>query len=153
VTAVRHNVAPGRDLGQAVEGFVFKFIRVSAVVTCVVVAWIAFTVPRAGAGNATSADDFPLAGTYMQNVPCKGDGTDQAALRVKISPQEIVSNIGVCTILDNRMDGNSYKLHVECKFPAGPLVGDLTFTPQPDKTIKFIDRDNTYNAILHRCPS
>ena len=31
-------------------------------------------------------------------------------------------------------------------FPPGPLVGDLTFTPLPDKTIKFVDRDNTYNA-------
>jgi hypothetical protein len=88
----------------------------------------------------------------MQNVPCKGDGTDQPALKVTISQQQIVSNIGVCTILDNKRDGASYKLHVECKFPAGPLVGDLTFTPQPDQTVKFVDRDNTYNAVLHRCP-
>ena len=69
-----------------------------------------------------------------------------AALKVSISPQEIVSNIGVCTILDNKQDGDSFKLHVECKFPAGPLVGDLTFTPLPDQTIKFVDRDNTYNG-------
>ena len=98
------------------------------------------------------ADDFPLAGTYMQNVPCKGNGKDDAALKVKISTQEIVSNIGVCSILDNKHDGESYKLHVECKFPAGPMVGDLTFTPQPDKTVKFVDRDQTYKAVLHRCP-
>jgi hypothetical protein len=88
----------------------------------------------------------------MQNVPCRGDGKDPAPLRVKISAQEIVSNIGVCKILDSKQDGKSFKLHVECKFPAGPLVGDLTFTPQPDNTVKFVDRDNTYNAILHRCP-
>jgi hypothetical protein len=106
----------------------------------------------ASAHAAPAADDFPLSGTYMQNVSCKGDGKDDAALKVTISAQQIVSNIGVCTILDNKHDGASYKLHVECKFPAGPMVGDLTFTPQPDKTVKFVDRDKTYNAVLHRCP-
>ncbi len=104
-------------------------------------------------GVASAEDDFPIAGTYTQNAPCKGDGTDAPALQVKISAQEIVSNIGVCTVLDRKEDGKSYYLHVECKFPAGPLVGDLTFTPRPDKTVKFVDRDNTYNTILHRCPS
>lgn len=106
----------------------------------------------AGAGETPAQSDFPLAGTYMQNVPCKGDGTDQAALKVTISAQQIVSNVGVCTILDNKPAGKSYKVHVECKFPAGPMVGDLTFTPESDKTVKFVDRDNTYNAVLHRCP-
>jgi len=101
---------------------------------------------------AFAQDDFALAGTYMQNVPCKGDGSDPAALQVTISAQEIVSNIGVCTILDRKQDGDSTIAHVECKFPAGPMVGDITFTVLPDKTVKFVDRDNTYNAILHRCP-
>jgi hypothetical protein len=139
---------------------VFRFIGAG-----VVIASVAFVAMPARAGEAAAApsappppqvatapDTFPLSGTYMQNVPCKGNGKDPASLRVKISAQEIVSNIGVCTILDSKQDGNSFKLHVECKFPAGPLVGDLTFTPQPDNTIKFVDRDNTYNAILHRCP-
>ena len=89
----------------------------------------------------------------MQNVVCKGDGTDNAVLKVVITPKEIDSNSGVCTILDNKKDGDAYKLHVECKFPAGPMVGDLTFTPMPDKTIKFVDRDNTYHGVLHRCPN
>lgn len=125
----------------------FKFISVGIVAGCVACA----VVPACAA--QASAQDFPLVGTYMQNVPCKGDGSDKVALKVTISPQQIVSNVGVCTILDNKQDGSSYKVHVECKFPAGPLVGDLTFTPQPDKTIKFVDRDNTYNAVLHRCPN
>jgi hypothetical protein len=72
---------------------------------------------------------------------------------VVISAKEIDSNSGVCKILDNKKDGDKFKLHVECKFPAGPMVGDLTFTPLPDKTIKFVDRDNTYHGILHRCPN
>ncbi|HEY2531020.1 MAG TPA: hypothetical protein VGJ20_24325 [Xanthobacteraceae bacterium] len=104
-------------------------------------------------GAALADDDFPLVGTYTQNVPCKGDGTDPAALQVKISPQEIVSNIGVCTILDTKRDNNSITAHVECKFPAGPLVGDITFTMRPDHTVGFVDRDKTYNAVLHRCPN
>jgi len=143
-----HAVALSGDDGLSQpEGLVFKIIAVSVTVACV-----GFALVPARAAAVSAQGDFPLTGTYMQNVPCKGDRSDQAALKVTISPQQIVSNIGVCTILDNKLDGKSYKLHVECKFPAGPLVGDLTFTPQPDKTIKFIDRDNTYNAILHRCP-
>jgi hypothetical protein len=126
---------------------VSKIISVS-----LTVAYVAFGVSaRAATPPAQSAP--PLIGTYMQNVPCKGDGTDKPALKVTISAQQIVSNVGVCTILDNKRDGKSFKLHVECKFPAGPLVGDLTFTPQPDNTVKFVDRDNTYNTILHRCPN
>lgn len=124
-------------------------------VFCVTAACLVLAAWSAGAEPATStlaANDFPLSGTYMQNVPCKGNGKDDATLKVKISAQEIVSNIGVCSILDNKHDGASYKLHVECKFPAGPMVGDLTFTPQPDNTVKFVDRDKTYNAVLHRCP-
>lgn len=123
-------------------------------VFCVTAACLVLAAQSAGAAAtaAPAPDDFPLSGTYMQNVPCKGNGKDDAALKVTISSQQIVSNIGVCTILDNKQDGKSYKLHVECKFPAGPMVGDLTFTPQPDNTVKFVDRDKTYNAVLHRCP-
>ena len=138
----------GGDCGtiQTIEGDVLRIIEASFAAACV-----ALSVSPAVAG--TSGDqDFPLSGTYMQNVPCKGDGSDKPALKVTISPAQIVSNLGVCTILDNKKDGKSYKLHVECKFPAGPLVGDLTFTPLPDHTIKFVDRDGAYNAILHRCP-
>jgi len=99
------------------------------------------------------ADDFPLVGNYTQNAACKGDGTDPAAIKVKISAQEIVSNVGVCTILDTKKDGNTLTAHVECKLAGGPLVGDIAFTPRPDKTIEFVDRDGNYKAILHPCPN
>jgi hypothetical protein len=98
------------------------------------------------------ADDFPLVGNYTQNAACKGDGTDPVAIQVKISPQEIVSNVGVCTILDTKKEGKSVTAHVECKLPAGPLMGDISFTPRSDKTIEFVDRDGNYKAILHPCP-
>jgi hypothetical protein len=105
-----------------------------------------------GLFGAVSADDFALVGNYTQNVACKGDGSDQPSAKVTISPQEIVSNVGVCTILDKKTNGPSISAHVECKFAGGPLIGDITFTPRPDHTIEFIDRDMTYKAVLYRCP-
>jgi len=75
---------------------------------------------------ALAAEDFPLTGNYTQNVACKGDGSDPATAKVTISPQEIVSNVGVCTILDKKKDGRSISAHVECKFAGGPLIGDVT---------------------------
>ncbi len=76
--------------------------------------------------GGADADDFPLAGNYTQNVACKGDGSDQPSAKVTISPQEIVSNVGVCTILDRKTNGSSISAHVECKFAGGPLIGDIT---------------------------
>ena len=102
--------------------------------------------------GAALADDFPLVGNYTQNVVCKGDGSDQTTAKVTISPQEIVSNVGVCTILDKKTNGTSISAHVECKFAGGPLIGDITFTPRPDNTVEFIARDMTYKAVLYRCP-
>jgi hypothetical protein len=116
-----------------------------------IVVSLAVTVSAVLCG-AVSADDFPLVGNYTQNIACKGDGSDQPSAKVTISPQEIVSNVGVCTILDKKTNGHSISAHVECKFAGGPLIGDITFTPRPDNTIEFIDRDMTYKAVLHRCP-
>jgi hypothetical protein len=106
----------------------------------------------ASAGAAPAGDDFPLTGSYTQNVPCKGDGSDPVELQVKISAQEIDSKVGVCTFLDTKRSGKSINAHVECRFPAGPLMGDVTFTIQPDNTIKFLDRDQNYRSVLYRCP-
>jgi hypothetical protein len=106
----------------------------------------------AGASAASAQDDFPITGTYIQNAPCKGDGKDPPALKVTISPQQIVSNIGVCKILNTKPDGKSLEIHVECKLPAGPMIGDITFTQLPDKTVKLVDSEGNYNAVLHRCP-
>lgn len=112
---------------------------------------VALIVTAASAGPV-AADDFPFVGKYTQNVACKGDGTDAETAKVTISPQEIVSNVGVCTILDTKRTGNSILAHVECKFAGGPLMGDITFTPRPDNTVEFVDRDNTYKALLYPCP-
>ena len=125
----------------------FKIIPLISMAITVVLGTVA------GAGYADAADDFPFTGSYTQNVPCKGDGTDPVAAQVKISTKEIVSNVGPCTILDLKKDGETVTVHVECKFPAGPLMGDISFTPRPDKNLDFVDRDGNYKAVLHRCPN
>jgi hypothetical protein len=125
---------------------VFKIICPAA--GCGILVLAALTLANA----AVAADDFPFTGKYTQNTACKGDGTDAETAKVTISPQEIVSNIGTCTILDTKHNDNSFFAHVECKFPSGPLMGDVTFTPRPDKTIEFVDRDGTYKAVLYPCP-
>jgi hypothetical protein len=118
-----------------------------------IIGWLMLAMVGAGMTSAASAaDDFPLTGNYTQNVACKGDGSDPAAAKVTISPEEIVSNVGVCTILDKKQDGQSISAHVECKLAGGPLMGDITFTLRPDNTVEFIDRDMTYKAVLYRCP-
>jgi hypothetical protein len=44
-------------------------------------------------------------------------------------------------------------VHVECKGPGGSqMLSDVNFTPREDKTIDFSDQDQTYKAVLHRCP-
>jgi hypothetical protein len=113
---------------------------------------LAFAVALALSGAAVADFDFPFIGNYTQNVACKGDGSDLPSAKVQISAHEIVSNVGICTILDIKKDGSSFLAHVECKFPSGPLMGDISFTPRPDNTVEFIDRDMTYKALLYPCP-
>jgi hypothetical protein len=98
-------------------------------------------------------DEFPLVGTYTENQPCKTDGSDAGVARVKITPKEIDSAFGLCTILQNKREGNTFAVHVECKGPGGSqMLGDVNFTVREDKTIDFSDQDQTYKAVLHKCP-
>jgi hypothetical protein len=98
-------------------------------------------------------DDFPLVGTYTENQACRTDGSDPGVLRVKITPRDIDSVFGLCTILSNKREGATFVVHVECKGPGGSqMLSDVNFTPREDKTIDFSDQDQTYKAVLHRCP-
>ena len=98
-------------------------------------------------------DDFPLVGTYTENQACKGDASDAGASKVKITLRDIDSAFGLCTILERKRDGNSFAVHVECKGPGGnQMIGDVDFTLREDKTVAFSDRDQTYKAVLHKCP-
>jgi hypothetical protein len=106
---------------------------------------------HAGSGVPLT-DDFWLVGDFTQNLPCKGDGSDPAEAKVKIVSDQIVSKVGICKFLNAKLEGKRLKATMECQFPAGPLVGDVTFTQKTNSTIDFIDRDNNYTATLHRCP-
>jgi hypothetical protein len=98
-------------------------------------------------------DDFPLVGTYTENQACKPNGTDPGVSRVTITPRDIDSVFGLCTILSKKRDGATFVVHVECKGPGGSqMLGDVIFTPREDKTIDFSDQDQTYKAVLHKCP-
>lgn len=110
-----------------------------------VVALAAFATP------VLAVDDFPLVGTYTENEPCASAGSDVA--RVKITLRDIDSAFGLCTILDRRREGDTFSVHVECKGAGGSeMMGDINFTLRADKTIDFADQDNTYKAVLHKCP-
>ena len=97
-------------------------------------------------------DDFPIMGTYTENVPCTG--ADASTVRVKITARDIDSPIlGLCTILERKREGDKFSVHVECKGPGGAtMMGDVNFTLRSDKTLDFADQDNTYKAVLHKCP-
>jgi hypothetical protein len=102
---------------------------------------------------APVSEDFPLTGTYTQNVPCKGDGTDPAELQVKISPEGIESNISVCSFLSIKQESSRIDAHVQCKFRSGPLTGNVSFTLKSDNTVAFTDKDRHYQGVLYRCPN
>ncbi len=71
---------------------------------------------------------------------------------MKVTTTEIDSKVGACMFLDTKEDCKSLKAQVQCQFPAGPLMGEITFTKKSDNIIDFVDRDKTYTATLYRCP-
>jgi hypothetical protein len=98
-------------------------------------------------------DDFPIVGTYTENQACKPTDPDSNVSRVKITLHDIESVFGLCTILSRKREGATFVVHVECKSPSGSqMLGDVNFTPREDKTIDFSDQDQTYKAVLYRCP-
>jgi hypothetical protein len=104
-------------------------------------------------GPALAGEEFSIAGTYVQNAACKGDGSDPAKMLVRITDNDVHSSFGVCTFVRKEFDGNLLKAQMSCSGPAGNmLLGDVRFTVRPDKNIDFVDQDHTYNVVLHRCP-
>ncbi len=103
-------------------------------------------------GAAVGEDDFPIVGTYTENKACAG--ADASVLRVKITTNDIDSPVlGLCAIREKKRDGNKFSVHVECKGPGGAtMLGDVSFTMKTDDTLDFADQDNTYKAVLHKCP-
>ena len=112
-----------------------------------VVALVALATPVLG------EDEFPLVGTYTENQACTPGAPDANVSRVRITPRDIDSVFGLCEILGKKRNGNTFAVHVECKDPSGnQMMGDVKFTVREDKTIDFSDQDQTYKAVLHKCP-
>ena len=71
---------------------------------------------------------------------------------MKITLSEINSAFGLCTILQNKREGSTFAVHVDCKGPGGSqMLADVKFTLREDKTFDFSDQDQTYKAVLHKC--
>lgn len=101
---------------------------------------------------AFDEDDFPIAGIYTKDEVCKGDGSERADLRVKITRQDIESSMGSCAILNKRRNGRTFAMQVECKMPGDlTVLGDVTFTQRDDNALDFDDQDHTSPAVLHKC--
>ena len=120
-------------------------------ITQAILAILMLTVTDGWAGSNSLSPDFWLLVEFVQNAPCKGDGTDPAELKARISTDQIESKIGVCKFLDAHPESDRLKAHALCQFPDGPVIGDFTFTRKTNGTIDFVDRDGTYTAILYRC--
>jgi hypothetical protein len=105
------------------------------------------------ASCALAEGDFPLEGVYTQNEPCRGDGSKQEFLRVKVTPQEVSYAGGNCSIDDKQQDGDKIAMRVTCKFASGAVMGSaITFTKKDNNTFAMAQVEGTYKAVLHRCP-
>jgi hypothetical protein len=101
---------------------------------------------------AWAEDDFPIAGLYTKDQACTEAAAKRTDLRVKITRKAIESDMGVCTILNRKRDGNAFALHVECKIPGDQVIlGDVTFKVRDRNTLDFDDQDHTSPAVLYRC--
>ena len=97
-------------------------------------------------------DDFPIVGTYMRDIVCKGNGSDRPDLLVTITQKRIESPMGSCNILSRKRVGKAISAHVECRVSGNQMIlGDVTFTIRDDKTLDFEDQDHTSDATLYRC--
>jgi hypothetical protein len=104
--------------------------------------------------NCAYADgDFPIEGIYTQNELCRGDGSQQQFLRVKVTAQDVSYSGGVCSIDSKQQDGDSLAMRVTCKFSSGAVMASaVTFTKKDNNTFDMAQQEGTYKAVLHRCP-
>ena len=102
---------------------------------------VTFGLTAAAAAGAGPLADVLAACDFTRECALRRRLSDPAELKVQISTDQIDSKVGVCKFLDAKADGKRRQHHVECQLPAGPLMGDITFTQKPNDTIDFVDRD------------
>ena len=102
---------------------------------------------------ALAEGDFPIEGVYTQNEVCRGDGSQQQFLRVKVTAQDVSYSGGVCSIDSRQQDGDNLAMRVTCKFTSGAVMASaVTFTKKDNNTFDMAQQEGTYRAVLHRCP-
>jgi len=102
---------------------------------------------------AHAEGDFPIEGIYTQNELCRGDGSQQEFLRVKVTAQDVSYSGGICSIDSKQQDGDSLAMRVTCKFSSGAVMASaVTFTKKDNNTFDMAQQEGTYKAVLHRCP-
>lgn len=109
----------------------------------------AATIPGGPAAQAGSA----LEGRYLQDRPCRGDGSDPANLKVTITPQQITYAGGTCAIRTKRSEGSRLIFGVSCRFRSGHTMGsDIVFTHRPGGAWHMSQGDGDFEAEIYRCP-
>jgi hypothetical protein len=117
------------------------------VVRLIVLSFIV-VIPAAALGE----DIFPITGTYSENEACMTKGVEAGGGRVKITPDAIDSNFGLCQIANKQRDGKKITAQIMCKDTnGGILMSGVTFTLRDDKAIDFVDQYQTYSAVLYKC--
>ena len=103
-------------------------------------------------GTCALAEDASIEGIFTQNQICKGDGSQQVPLRVKMGETEIAYAGGTCSIDSRQQSGPNLTMQVTCKFKSGAVLGSVvTFTRKDDNTFDMSQQDGSYKAVLHRC--
>jgi hypothetical protein len=102
---------------------------------------------------AFAEGDFPIEGIFTQNELCRGDGSQQEFLRVKVTAQDVSYSGGICSIDSKQQDGDHLAMRVTCKFTSGAVMASaVTFTKKDNNTFDMAQNEGTYKAVLHRCP-
>ena len=102
--------------------------------------------------HAPATEDFPIAGTYMQNRACPPEGAGGSRWRVSITPDRIVYGAGTCILSNPRIAGNAVTVRAACQHKSGrTLSSDVTFTIRDDRNLEMNDEYGTYRAVLNRC--
>jgi hypothetical protein len=103
--------------------------------------------------SAWAEGDFPIEGVYTQNEACRGDGSKQEFLRVKITSQDVSYSGGICSIDTRQQDPDKVGMKVTCKFKSGAVMSSIiSFTKRDNNTLDMAQQQGgTYKAVLHRC--
>jgi hypothetical protein len=104
--------------------------------------------------TAVAAEEFSVAGTYVQKRACRGDGSDPQRLLVVIAADEIKYGGGTCMLTEKRVEGETLSARATCKFRSGRILSsNITLTRRADNNLEMVDPEGAYTTVLYRCPN